>query len=275
MEPMPSRWSAKILIGWPTISWALASNRADLIAERLGISRTAMVRARAGIAYTLAEAMANGHCGLAEDKLLVQAEKLLEIPSATLAEALQAELATGEVVADLIDGRRCIFLAYLWRAERLIAHRLQTLIHERPPWPVIDAERAIGWVEKKFGVTLAASQRAAVTLALANKLLVVTGGPGVGKTTLVNSILKILCAKSVTVALCAPTGRAAKRLAESTGLEAKTILRLFRPKQRLRPRPLGGAAARPPSLGVQCAVIAGPPEPVRRAGSGRGRPRCR
>src|SRR6202521_5442918 len=200
---------------------------ADLIAERLGISRTAMVRARAGIAYTLAAAMTNGHCGLAEDELLVQAEKLLEIPPATLAEALQAELATGEVVTDLIDTRRCIFLAYLWRAERLIVHQLQTLIHERPPWPVIDAERAIVWVEKKFEVTLAASQRAAVTLALANKLLVVTGGPGVGKTTLVNSILKILCAKSVTVALCAPTGRAAKRLAESTGLEAKTIHRLL------------------------------------------------
>ena len=200
---------------------------ADLIAERLGISRTAMVRARAGIAFTLAEAMTNGHCGLAEDDLLVQAEKLLEIPSDTLAGALQAELASGEVVADLIDTRRCIFLAYLWRAERLIAHRLQTLIHERPPWPTIDSERAIGWVEKKFGVTLAASQRAAVALALANKLLVVTGGPGVGKTTLVNSILKILCAKSVAVALCAPTGRAAKRLAESTGLAAKTIHRLL------------------------------------------------
>jgi exodeoxyribonuclease V alpha subunit len=75
---------------------------ADLIAERLGISRTAMVRARAGIAYTLAEAMANGRCGLAENELLVPAEKLLEIPSATLAEALQAELGSGEVVADLI-----------------------------------------------------------------------------------------------------------------------------------------------------------------------------
>src|SRR5260370_38450548 len=94
-----------------------------------------MVRARAGIAYTLAEAMANGHCGLAEDELLVQAEKLLEIPSATLAEALQAELATGEVVADLIDGGRWIFLTYLWHAERVIAHRVQTLIHERAAWP--------------------------------------------------------------------------------------------------------------------------------------------
>jgi exodeoxyribonuclease V alpha subunit len=95
-------------------------------------------------------------------------------------------LASGEVVADLIGRRRCIFLAYLWRAERLIADRLKTLIQEQPPWPTIDSERAIGWVEKKSGVSLAASQRAAVALALANKLLVVTGGPGVGKTTLVN-----------------------------------------------------------------------------------------
>ena len=87
-------------------------------------------------------------------------------------------------------------------------------------------ERALGWVEKKFGLTLAVSQRAAVTLALANKL-VVTGGPGVGKNTLVNSILKIVCAKSVAVSLCAPTGRAAKRLTESTGLAAKTFHRLL------------------------------------------------
>src|SRR5258708_19695193 len=82
---------------------------ADLIAERLGISSPATVPPRAGIAYTLAEAMANGHCGLAEDELLVQAEKLLEIPSNILTEALGAELANGEVVADLIDTRRCIF----------------------------------------------------------------------------------------------------------------------------------------------------------------------
>jgi exodeoxyribonuclease V alpha subunit len=200
---------------------------ADLIAERLGIARTAMIRARAGIAYTLAEAMSNGHCGLAEDELLIQAEKLLEIPSSILAEALRAELDTGSVVADTIAARRCIFLTHLWRAEKFIAQRLQALIHETPPWPAIDAERALGWVEKKFGLKLAPSQRAAVALALANKLVVVTGGPGVGKTTLVNSILKILCAKAVAVALCAPTGRAAKRLAESTGLAAKTIHRLL------------------------------------------------
>ena len=200
---------------------------ADQIAERLGIARTAMIRARAGLAYTLAEAMGQGHCALPEAELLGQAEKLLEIPSAILGEALQAELATGTVVADTIEARRCIFLAYLWRAEQFIARRFEALLQERPPWPVIDAERALGWVEQKFGLMLAASQRAAVTLALAGKLVVVTGGPGVGKTTLVNSILKILGAKRVAVALCAPTGRAAKRLAESTGLAAKTIHRLL------------------------------------------------
>jgi exodeoxyribonuclease V alpha subunit len=141
------------------------------------------------------------------------------------------------------------FLTHLWRAEKLIAHRLQALIQERPPWPVIDAERALGWVEKKFGLTLAASQRTAVTLALSSKLVVVTGGPGVGKTTLVNSILKILCAKSVTVALCAPTGRAAKRLAESTGLAAKTIHRL------LETDPRDGGFKRSETNPLQCDLL--------------------
>lgn len=200
---------------------------ADHIAQRLGISRTALVRARAGVAYTLMEATTAGHCGLAEDELLAQAEQLLEIPSAILVEALEAELASGAVVADTIAERRCIFLAHLWRAEWFIAHRLHQLLQERPPWPVINAERAMDWVEDKSGVTLAPSQRTAIARTLDSKLLVVTGGPGVGKTTLVNSILKILRAKAVSVALCAPTGRAAKRLAESTGLEAKTIHRLL------------------------------------------------
>src|SRR5204863_5116132 len=118
-------------------------------------------------------------------------------------------------------------LAHLWRAERMIGQKILALSREPPPWSTIDAERAITWVEKKLSVTLAASQRAAVGLALISKVLVITGGPGVGKTTLVNSILKILIAKQVRVALCAPTGRAAKRLSESAGLEAKTIHRLL------------------------------------------------
>jgi exodeoxyribonuclease V alpha subunit len=130
-------------------------------------------------------------------------------------------------MADVIDGRRCLFLAHLWRAERLIGQRLLALSGELPPWSTIDVEEAITRVEEKLGVTLATSQRVAVGLALRSKVLVITGGPGVGKTTLVNSILHILGTQSVSVALCAPTGRAAKRLAESTGLSAKTIHRLL------------------------------------------------
>src|SRR3954470_23621565 len=96
-----------------------------------------------------------------------------------------------------------------------------------PPWPLIDSDKAIPWVEKRTKLALAESQIKAVRVALASKVLVITGGPGVGKTTLVNSILKILLAKTLAIALCAPTGRAAKRLSESTGLEAKTIHRLL------------------------------------------------
>jgi exodeoxyribonuclease V alpha subunit len=112
-------------------------------------------------------------------------------------------------------------------AEREIAAKLKALVVGTPPWPSIDADKAIPWVEKRTKLALARSQIEAVRIALVSKVLVITGGPGVGKTTLVNSILKILSAKTVTIALCAPTGRAAKRLAESTGLEAKTIHRLL------------------------------------------------
>jgi exodeoxyribonuclease V alpha subunit len=120
-----------------------------------------------------------------------------------------------------------VFLTGLYRAEQAIAERLRVLVSAGPSWPSIDAGKAIPWVERRTGLQLAASQREAVRMALSSKVLVITGGPGVGKTTLVNSILKVLIAKQVRVALCAPTGRAAKRLSDSTGLEAKTIHRLL------------------------------------------------
>jgi exodeoxyribonuclease V alpha subunit len=147
---------------------------ADQIALRLGIPKTAMIRARAGIGYALAEAMDEGHC-----------------------------------------------------AEHGIAERLLGLAGCTPPWPTIDPAQAIPWVERKTGLILAASQREAVRLALRSKLLVITGGPGVGKTTLLNAILTILRARTKDIALAAPTGRAARRLFDATGLEAKTLHRLL------------------------------------------------
>ncbi|KJB97479.1 ATPase AAA [Skermanella aerolata KACC 11604] len=200
---------------------------ADAVAARLGIEKTAMVRARAGIAYALAEAMDEGHCGFPRDELVTLAEKLLEIPQALIEDAIALELADGTVVADRLDGRDAVFLSGLYRSEQNIAMRLLDLAAGTPPWGGIDADAAIPWVEGRTGLTLAESQRTAVRLAVSSKLLVITGGPGVGKTTLVNSILKILAVKGLKLALAAPTGRAAKRLTESTGLEARTIHRLL------------------------------------------------
>ncbi len=136
-------------------------------------------------------------------------------------------LAEGAVAADTVEGRSCVFLAGLYRAEQGIAERLRRLQASPLPWPAVNAEKAIPWAAAKAGITLAESQREAVRLALQSKVLVITGGSGVGKTTLVNTILQILRAKAPAVLLAAPTGRAAKRMSEATGLEARTLHRLL------------------------------------------------
>lgn len=200
---------------------------ADTIAQKIGIARDSPLRARAGVSYALTEASTQGHCGLPRTQLLALAVKLLEIPTEVIESAIDQEIADDVVVADTVDGQPCVFLVALHQAERAIAEHVQRLARGRPAWSAIDAGKAIAWVEHKLGIALAPSQKEAVSLALASKLLVITGGPGVGKTTLVNSILTILHAKQVKALLCAPTGRAAKRLSESTGLEAKTIHRLL------------------------------------------------
>ena len=206
---------------------------ADQLAQRLGIPKESMLRARAGISYALMEAVADGHCALPEENLLTLAEELLEIGRGTLAEALALEAAEGGVVIDHIGDTTCVFLPHLRKAEDVVASIIRRQQVGTPPWPLIDQIKALPWVEAQLGVTLAPGQRDAVRLALSSKVLVITGGPGVGKTTIIRSILHILKAKGVTPLLAAPTGRAAKRLGESTGLEAKTIHRLleFDPKE--------------------------------------------
>jgi exodeoxyribonuclease V alpha subunit len=200
---------------------------ADTIAMKLGIEKTAMIRVRAGISYALTEAMDEGHCGLPRDELVPLAESLLEVPADLVRTALELELSDETVVADWVGQTDCIFLAGLYRAEAGIAELLRGLLRGPRPWPEIHANKAIPWVEQRTGLILADSQRAAVRMALASKAMVITGGPGVGKTTIVNSILRILAAKKVKISLCAPTGRAAKRMSDATGMEAKTIHRLL------------------------------------------------
>ncbi len=196
---------------------------ADAIAMKLGVEKTAMIRLRAGISYALAEAVDDGHCGFPTAELLPLAEGLLEVTQELICTALDLELAEGTVIADRVGETNCIFLSSLYQAERSIAERLAMLTTEKLPWGAIDADKAVPWVEARVSLELATSQKAAIQLALDSKIIVVTGGPGVGKTTIVNAILRVLAAKGVNILLAAPTGRAAKRLNETTGLEAKTI----------------------------------------------------
>ena len=200
---------------------------ADAIAMRLGIGKSAMIRLRAGVAHALTEAMDDGHCGLPAEELRPAAAELLEAPEDLVRTAIEEELAAGNVVADRVGETPCVFLAGLHRAEHGIAERLHRIAAAPLPWPRIDADKALPWTERRTGLVLADSQRDAVRLALSSKVLVITGGPGVGKTTIVNAILRILAAKGAGLLLCAPTGRAARRLTETSGLEARTIHRLL------------------------------------------------
>jgi exodeoxyribonuclease V alpha subunit len=193
---------------------------ADQVAFKLRIAKEAMIRVCAGLSFGLSEATGDGHCGLPQAELTRSTAELIEVEDRLIDTALALDLQDGELMADTVNGEPCVFLAGLYRSEQVIAERLRVLSAGRPPWPVIDTARAIPWVEGRTGLTLAPSQAEAVAPRGGGKA---TGGPGVGKTTLVNSILKVLGAKGVEVALCAPTGRAAKRLTESTGLDARTI----------------------------------------------------
>jgi exodeoxyribonuclease V alpha subunit len=200
---------------------------ADQIAQKVGIPRDSINRARAGIDHVLLEAASDGHCALPLQKLRLAGMKLLEVPEGIVEQALSQMLTSSSLLLEEIDGEPLIFLPHLRKAENGIAARLKLLAGMPSLYPQIDFDKAVAWCEKRTGKTLAPSQREALKTVFSNRVVVITGGPGVGKTTLVNSILMILRAKGVKCMLCAPTGRAAKRLSETTGLEAKTIHRLL------------------------------------------------
>ncbi len=200
---------------------------ADDIAGKLGMPRDALPRLEAGLQYVLLTATDQGNSALPETELLDSADALLSAGPEKLAAALEGLLARGELIRDPIATPPLLYLPHLHFAEKSIAARLRAFAGKPADYPAIDIAAALDWCEKKTGKTLAEGQRAAVAQALGNRALVITGGPGVGKTTILNSILLILRAKHITPILAAPTGRAAKRLSESTGLEAKTLHRLL------------------------------------------------
>jgi exodeoxyribonuclease V alpha subunit len=201
---------------------------ADELAAKMGIDRNSPYRARAAVQYTLQELASQGHVGYPEPGVVEHTTKLVEIDQLIVEDAVKAAVAEKAVVRESIEGDSWLYLTALHRAEVGLAQSTQRIAAASPhPMPVIDIEKAIAWVEGKLKIGLALGQQEAIRQACQQKMLVVTGGPGVGKTTLVRSILEIFAVKGLKCVLAAPTGRAAKRMAETTERTAKTIHRLL------------------------------------------------
>ena len=222
---------------------------ADRIAQNVGIPHDSLLRACAGLDHVLLEATNEGHCALPLNLLKENALKLLSVDDRIVVAALERSFARESLVLESIGGQELVFLPFLKKAEESIARRIRDLCASPAWYPPIDLAKAIPWCQQKTGKKLAPSQEEALRQALTHRVLIITGGPGVGKTTLVNAILHILRAKNVRCHLCAPTGRAAKRLSETTGLEAKTIHRL------LEVQPGTSAFARNESRPLDCDLL--------------------
>ena len=197
---------------------------ADGIASKLGIAADSIHRLKAGLIHTLECAASEGHTCLPREELIRNACELLAIEIKPVEIALNFLLVAADAVAD----GEFIYLAGLHHSECGVASRLTDLRRAKLELPAIDFEKAIAWVQQQTGIALATAQKQAIQTALASKVCVITGGPGVGKTTIINSIVRILQAKKCAVLLAAPTGRAAKRMSEATGAPAQTIHRLLK-----------------------------------------------
>ncbi|CAI7974938.1 ATP-dependent RecD-like DNA helicase [Frankia sp. Hr75.2] len=226
--------------------WGIGFRTADTIAQAVGIPHDSPQRIKAGLAFTLSEATDSGHCFLPETRLIADAVRILGVDTGAVIEGL-GELITEEgVVREEVPGEdpeqpvAAVYLVPFHRAEISVAGQLLRLLRadedRLAAFAAVDWEKALGWLHTRTGVELAAAQREAVTLALTSRVAVLTGGPGCGKSFTVRSVVELARARRAKVVLTAPTGRAAKRLAELTGHEASTVHRLLE----LRP---GGDAA--------------------------------
>ena len=211
--------------------WGIGFLSADKLAAALGVARDAPSRAEAGVRHVLDDEDGNGHVFVPRPRLAQKAAALLDLPEDSAEAAIDRLAKTGDIALDasVVDDPRApaVYEAGLYRAETALAAGMRKLLAAPAPRLEIDEPRALAWYEHEAGIALARQQAEAVKTALAAKVAVITGGPGVGKTTIVRGIVSILRRKGVAVALAAPTGRAAKRLADATGVPASTLHRLL------------------------------------------------
>ncbi len=208
---------------------------ADKIAQKLGFAKDSELRAQAGILYVLHEMADEGHVYFPYEKLIEKCKEMLDIDREIIVLAIAAVSMDKRVViedinlnlAEYQENNKAVYLSGYYAAEKYLAERLKKLIAAPKSIRRIDSGKAIKWVQERLSLILAEKQIEAVRRAAENKIMVITGGPGTGKTTIINAILKIFSAIKAGIMLAAPTGRAAKRLSEATGQEAKTIHRLL------------------------------------------------
>lgn len=200
---------------------------ADAIATQMGLAADAPQRLKAGLIFTLEKAAEAGNTCLPEHLLLQRASELLGVAQPKLGTVLEEMLSEPGLLTDAGESGRRIFLAHLFRAEEVIARKVRELASLPVVFSEQDVNESIRQAEQRTGRQLAPSQRQAVEAALKHRVLILTGGPGVGKTTIVKTILALSGSQKTELVLAAPTGRAAQRLAESTGREARTVHRLL------------------------------------------------
>ena len=226
--------------------WGIGFATADRIALSVGIPKDSLLRARASLTYTLeSEAEDGGHCWTFENDLLLHANELTEIPTEILGQALEEELEAGHIIAESdpaaaggedpswaerhdVTAPRKIYLKSFYWAERQTAAHVKRILGAPCSFKPIDAGKAVSWWEQKAGFTLANQQSTALERCLGNKFSIITGGPGVGKTTIIRALVDIYSMRKLKLVLAAPTGRAAKRMTESVGAPAQTIHRLLK-----------------------------------------------
>ncbi len=204
--------------------WGIGFRTADKIAQTLNIPKDSLIRARAGLAYVLQTMTDEGHCFGPRDLLLATAAELLAIPMATLVQALEAELNN----QTLIQEDEAVYLAALYHAEAGVAAHLRRLQALPAPPLIANPAKAIAWAGARMQLQFAARQAEALQMALTRKVSIITGGPGVGKTTIIRAVVDIFSAKQRRICMAAPTGRAAKRMEEATRRPALTLHRLLK-----------------------------------------------
>jgi len=210
--------------------WGIGFKTADKIALDLGVPKESELRARAGIIYVLQTMSDEGHCFCSEPELILYAADLLSIPAEIITAALHHEIKAGEL---LKDGDR-IYLPPLHEAEVFTAEKLKRLQNCPSGFKPIAVEKAIPWAAEQMKIDFAPMQTEALKTAMTEKVSIITGGPGVGKTTIIKALVEVFTKRGLTVFMAAPTGRAAKRMSEATGHEASTIHRLLKYQPRTR-----------------------------------------